>query len=148
MVYPKIVKDLVSVPKGTPNRTLFVSVNKSWGKKITDPQTNRTVELEDCARGYWTEQNLVASRGCECEWLMATVNSCIVGVWKIDRKKGWMKPSDTPKVSHPSDKPIPPPKRKGCILIPVDMTVVQNFIGKVVHLGRNPNPLRGYFTEA
>lgn len=146
MVYPQI-SGSVAVPNGTPNGTLFVSVNKTYGKKIVEPLTNIPVSLEDCARGYWTVQNLSASRGPECEWLMATTNGCIVGVWRIDREKGWMNPTNTPKKTWPSDTPTTYPSRRGCVLIDVDEMTKQRFVGAQVHLGRCPNPLRGYFID-
>lgn len=142
MVYPK-VKDPVSVPNGTPNGTLFVCVDETYGKGLC--VAGSRVTLEDCARGYWTEANLAAARGYNCDWLMARLHGRIVGMWKIDRKHGWLDPSATPKVTWPSDKPIPPPKRKGCVLIPVDEAKEKQFLNKKVHLGRNPNTLRGYF---
>ena len=138
MVYPQ-VKDQIRVPQGTPDKTLFVSVDGSWQEK------GSTASLEDCARGYWTEQNLSAARGYDCEWLMARKHGRIVGVWKIDRKKGWMIPSATPKVTCPSDNPTPPPQRRGCVLIQVDEETERLFLNKEVHLGRNQNTLRGYF---
>ena len=138
MVYPK-VKDQISVPQGTPDKTLFVSVDATWQER------GCPASLEDCARGYWTEQNLSAAHGYDCEWLMARKHRRIVGVWKIDRKKGWMIPSATPKVTWPSDNPKPPPARRGCVLMPVDEEKKRLFLGKVVHLGRNQNTLRGYF---
>ena len=138
MVYPQ-VKDPISVPQGTPDKTLFVSVDGTWQEK------GCTASLEDCARGYWTEQNLSASHGYACEWLMARKHGRIVGVWKIDRKKGWMIPSATPKATWPSDKPISPPQRRGCELISVNEQVENRFLGKEVHLGRSKNTLRGYF---
>ncbi|MBR3221515.1 MAG: hypothetical protein IKF72_04715 [Kiritimatiellae bacterium] len=145
MVYPN-VKDKVTVPNGTPDKTLFVCVDETYGKGLCDPpKSGRRVSLEDCARGYWTEANLSASHGYDCEWLMARAKSKIVGVWRIDRKQGWMVPSATPKATWPSDKPTPLPRRRGCVLIPVDEETRKRFLNKEVHLGRNPNTLRGYF---
>ena len=63
MVYPQ-VSDKIDVPGGTPNGTLFVSVDGTWKKK------GMPANLEDCARGYWTEANLAASHGEDCDWLM------------------------------------------------------------------------------
>ena len=144
MIYPKI-SDPVSVPNGTPDKTLFVSVDKTFGVGLKDPKTKQTVSLEDCARGYWKEQNLAAARGYDCDWLMARLHGRIVGVWKIDRTKGWMMPSVTPKSTWPSDKPVPPPSRRGCELIHVDDATQKKFLNKEVHLGRCQNSLRGYF---
>lgn len=144
MVYPA-VKDQVSVPRGTPDKTLFVSVDNTFGIGLKDPKTKQTVSLEDCARGYWTEKNLAALPGYDCDWLMARMRGRIVGVWKIDMQKGWMVPSATPKATWPSDQPIPPPPRRGCVLIPVDEGMEKQFLGKEVHLGRCRNSLRGYF---
>ena len=138
MVYPR-VKNPISVPQGTPDRTLFVSVDGTWQEK------GCSASLADCARGYWTEQNLSAAHGYDCDWLMARKHGKIKGVWKIDRKKGWMAPSATPKVTWPNDKPTPPPPRRGCELIPVNTETENRFLDKEVHLGRSPNPLRGYF---
>lgn len=142
MVYPN-VSDSVSVPAGTPDKTLFVCVDNTYGK--TDPQTGALISLEDCAMGYWTEKNLASSRGYDCEWLMARCYGKIVGVWKIDRANGWQEPSAIPKRSWPSDRPTPPPVRRGCVLNPVDKEMENCFIGKEVHLGRCQNTLRGYF---
>ena len=144
MVYPQ-VRDKVSVPNGTPNGTLFVCVDKTYGRGLCDSQTGKRVSLEDCARGYWTEANLSAAHGYGCDWLMARERGKIVGVWRIDRKQGWMDSSTTLKVTWPSDKPIPPPRRKGCALIHVDEKTRERFMNQKVHLGRNPNTLRGYF---
>lgn len=143
MVYPN-VRDMVTVLNGTPNGTLFVSVDGTYGKKIVDPTTRQLVSLEDCARGYWTQANLAAAHGYDCDWIMARLRGKIVGVWKINRKKGWMDPSNTPKSTWPSDRPKDRP-RSGCELIPVDKEVWNRFVGKEVHLGRNQNSLRGYF---
>ena len=146
MVCPN-VSNKVSVPKGTPNGTLFVSVDGTYGKRYCDPQTGKRVSLDDCARGYWTDANLAAAHADDCEWLMARQGGKIVGVWKINRTKGkygWMIPSATPKKTWPSDNPVDYP-RSGCELIPVDADVEKQFLGKQVHLGRNYNSLRGYF---
>lgn len=140
MVYPN-VSDEVSVPKGTPNGTLFVSVDGTWKKKGC-PAT-----LVDCARGYWTDANLAAAHAEDCEWLMARQGGKIVGVWKINRNKGkngWMLPSATPKKTWPNDKPVDYP-RSGCELIPVEESIKKRFIGEPIHLGRCRNSLRGYF---
>ena len=144
MVYPT-VKDPVSVPSGTPDKTLFVSVDNTFGIGLKDPKTKQTVSLEDCARGYWTEQNLAASHGYDCDWLMARLHGRIVGIWRINRTKGWMMPSATPKTTWPNDKPASQPSRRGCELIPVDEETWKQFVNKEVHLGRNQNSLRGYF---
>ena len=139
MVYPQ-VSDNVVVPEGTPNGTLFVSVDGTWKKK------GIPANLEDCARGYWTVANLAASHGKDCDWLMARKGGKIVGVWKIDRKKDWMIPPATPKATWPDDKPKDHP-RLGCELISVNEEIKDRFIGKIVHLGRCPNSLRGYFVS-
>lgn len=144
MIYP-IVNSPVSVPNGTPDKTLFVSVDNSYGIGIKDPKTKQTVSLEDCARGYWEERNLASAHGYDCDWLMARLHGRIVGVWKINRKKGWMSPSATPKLTNPSDKSTPPPNRLGCELISVDEATKRQFLNEEVHLGRCHNPLRGYF---
>ena len=149
MVYPQ-VNDPVSIPCGTPNGTLFVPVNRTYGEQKTDPLTRKRISLEDCARGYWREANLTASRGFNCDWLMATSFGRIVGVWKIDKYYGWLEPKLTPKATWPGDPSIYPNNnqglsRRGCILIPVDKATWDKFVGQEVCLGRNPNPLRGYF---
>ena len=136
VVYPK-VSDPVEVPDGTPSGTLFVSVDGTY-KKNGCP-----ANLEDCARGYWTVANLEAAHAYNCDWLMSRKNGKINGVWRIDRKKGWMDPSATPKVTWPSDQPKDRP-RLGCELIK-DEKMEKLFIGQVVHLGRCYNSLRGYF---
>ena len=145
MVYPN-VNGPISVPEGTPDKTLFVCVDKTYGTR--DPDTGTLITPEDCARGYWTEYNLADSRGYNCDWLMARYNGIIVGVWKIDKAQGWMVPSATPKQSWPSDNPDPSPPRRGCALIPVDEETEKRFIGKEVHLGQCQNTLRGYFINA
>lgn len=138
MVYPK-VKSGVDVPMGTPNGTLFVSVDGTW----ENPKLPG-VTLEDCARGYWTRANLAAAKADRCEWLMARKKGKIVGVWKINTKKGWMDPWVTPKKSWPSDMPKDRP-RGGCELIPVGEEMWKKFVGERVHLGRAHNTLRGCF---
>lgn len=144
MVYPK-VKDEVSVPAGTPNGTLFVCVDETFGKGIVDPATKKHVLLEDCARGYWTRANLDAAHADQCDWLMARLHGKIKGVWRINRKKGWMDPAVTPKKTWPSDKPKDRP-RGGCEVI-ADEEMEKKFLGCEVHLGRCPNSLRGYFVK-
>ena len=139
MVYPK-VKDEVIVPRGTPDRTLFVSVDGTWQKK------GNAATLEDCARGYWTVANLSAAHADECDWLMARKRGKIVGVWKISRQKGWMAPSESPKKSWKADKPTDHP-RLACELISVGEQMEKRYVGKAVHLGRCPNSLRGYFSK-
>lgn len=142
MVYPNI-KDPVEVPEGTPSGTLFVCVDNTFGKGIVDSMTKKPVSIEDCARGYWTRANLAAAHADQCDWLMARLHGKIEGVWKIDRQKGWMDSSATPKKTWPSDRPKDCP-RAGCELIS-DEEMAQKFIGRDVHLGRCPNTLRGYF---
>ena len=143
MIYPRI-KDKVSVPKETPDKTLFVSVDNTYGKRLVDPQTKKLVSLEDCARGYWTEKNLIGAHGYDCDWLVARLHGVIVGVWKIDRQKGWMDPSVTPKKTWPSDKPKDRP-RSGCELVAADIDIWNKLVGQKVHLGRCHNSLRGIF---
>lgn len=138
-VYPN-VSDEVSIPDGTPSGTLFVSVDGTFNK------SGCPGNLDDCARGYWTKANLAAAHAYDCEYIMARLHGKIVGVWKIDRKKGnqgWMDPALTPKVTFPSDKPKDYP-REGCELIDVEKTMWNKFVGQSVHLGRCPNSLRGY----
>lgn len=53
----------------------------------------------------------------------------------------------SPRATYPSEIPTPPPRRKGCVLIPVDIEARERFIGAEVHLGRSYNPLRGYFLD-
>ena len=139
MTYP-VTKDKVKVPEGTPNGTLFVSVDGTWKVK------GNPSSLEDCARGYWPVKNLKAAHAYDCDWLMARKHGRIVGVWKIDKKKGWMDSSETPKKSWPEDKPTDIP-RNGCELIPVDSKIEAKFIGQAVNLGRCHNSLRGYFVD-
>lgn len=143
MVYPQ-VRDNVSVPPGTPNGTLFVCVDNTYGNQIRDTVTNNLVSLEDCARGYWTDGNLQAAHGYDCEWLMARCRGVIVGVWRIDRQRGWRCPRETPKATAPNDCPEDE-NRRGCALIDVGDDIRNQFIGEVVRLGRSHNPLRGYF---
>ena len=148
MVYPQVT-NTVLVPDKTPNGTLFVSIAKCYE---IEPRENpgHPASLEDCARGYWSIRNLHAARGEDCCWLMAHRDGRILGVWIIDRSKGqngWMNPSDTPKETWPNDRPGPESQRVGCELIPVDDQTWNRFYNKEVHLGRTPNPMRGYFTE-
>ena len=144
MFYPN-VSDPTSIPAGTPDKTLFACVDRTYGTR--DPKTGTLITLEDCAMGYWTENNLADSRGYDCDWLMARYDGIIVGVWKIDRTQGWKVPSAIPKKSWPSDNPTPPPQRRGCVLIPVDKETENRFVGNQVHLGRCQNTLRGYFVN-
>ena len=147
MVYPA-VKDPVSVPNGTPNGTLFVCVDETYGRKLCDPRTENRVSLEDCARGYWMEANIAAAHGYNCDWLMARLHGKIVEVWRIDKGQGthgWMDSSVTPKVTNPSDRPKSSPRKLGCVLIPVNIERRRSFLNQRIHLGRNLNPLRGYF---
>lgn len=139
-VYPN-VSDRVEVPRGTPNGTLFVSVDETY----QNPRLPG-VSLEDCARGYWTERNLAASHAEECDYLMARKHGRIVGAWRIDRKTGWLDPAKTPKRTWPQDRPLSPPPRKGCLVIE-DEPRLGSFIGQPVRLGRCPCTLRGYFDD-
>lgn len=143
MIYPR-TNDRVLVPKGTPNGTLFVCVDKTYGKGIRDTGTNQLVSLKDCAMGYWTDNNLQGAHGYDCQWVMARCRGRIVGVWKIDSNKGWRSPAEMPKETAPNDCPTDG-NRKGCALIDVGDDIKNQFVGKVVHLGRSHNPLRGYF---
>lgn len=138
-VYPK-VSDEVSVPKGMPNGTLFVEVTKS--AKVIDGITKRHPNLEDRARGYWTVPNLKAAHADLCDWLVARERGKIVGVWKINRKKGWMDPTQTPKKTWPTDNGGDR-SRQGCEVIATDG--FNHLIGQRVHLGRCPNSLRSWF---
>ncbi len=144
MVYP-IVNSRVSVPEGTPNGTLFVSVDGTFG--IEPKESSQKASLEDCARGYWSVENLRAAHGEECSWLMARKGGKIIGVWRIDTTRGWMEPEASKKKTWPGDQPVPPPPRLGCDLKDVDEPTRNQFIGQVVHLGRCPNSLRGYFFD-
>ena len=142
MVYPA-VKDPVSVPNGTPDKTLFVSVGKSFGKGLKEPKTGKTVSLEDCARGYWRERDLSDSHGYNCEWLMAMLRGKVIGVWKIDTNRGWLMSRANPSATRAV--PTEPPSRRVCELISVEDAIWNRFVGREVHLGRHFNPLRGYF---
>ena len=142
MVYPS-VKNPVSVPNGTPDKTLFVSVGESFGKGLKDPKTGNIVPLEDCARGYWRERDISDSHGYDCEYLMATVHGKIVGVWRIDRNCGWKRSQANPITTRPI--PKEPPSRRVCELIPVEDSIWNRFVGCEIHLGRHFSPLRGYF---
>ena len=138
-VYPK-VSDIISIPKGIPSGTLFVDVSES--AKVVDGITNRHPNLEDRARGYWTVKNLKAAHAEMCDWLIARERGKIVGVWKINRDKGWMLPAQTPKKTWPTDNGGGSP-RLGCELIVTDE--FSQLIGQQVHLGRCPNSLRAWF---
>lgn len=138
-IYPK-VPDAVGVPKGTPPCVLFVDVTVS--ANVIDGITKRTPSMVDRARGYWTVANLKAAHADMCDWLIAREHGVIVGVWKINRKKGWVDPSLTPKKTWPTDTGDGIP-RQGCELIKADE--FQFLIGKRVHLGRCPNSLRAIF---
>lgn len=145
MVYPRITRDEVLIPSCVPSGTLFVSVIKTHDKK-KDGNPPKFVSLEDCARGYWTERNLLAAHAYECDYLVAQVHGEIVGAWRIDRTKGdcgWVDSQATPKKTWPSDRPVAQ-NRKGCELI-ADEALLKNLRGKRVHLGRSGNTLRGYF---
>ena len=112
-VYPK-VSDVISIPKGIPSGTLFVEITASG--RIVDSITNRHPNPEDRARGYWTVPNLKAAHADQCDWLMAREHGRIVGVWKIDRTKGWRDMRLTPKKTWPTDVADGRP-RMGCDLI-------------------------------
>lgn len=135
MLYPR-VKNEVEIPAETPDGTLFVSVAESFGKVAG-------ASLEDCARGYWTVRHMKAAHGFDCKYLVARRNGVIEGVWKIDLKKGWMKPEDTPKKTWPDDRP----KGKDCVGCGLirDEKLESKLVGKRVKLGACPNHLRGYF---
>ena len=137
-VYPS-VSDQVSVPRGLPNGTLFVSVDKTFqNPKIPG------VSLEDCARGYWTIANLKASHAYDCDYLMARQKGSIVGAWRIDRKTGWHDSSIIHKKTWSQDRPGA--DREACLLIS-DEANLGSFIGKRVKLGRCPCSLRGFFED-
>ena len=140
-VFPK-VSDAVAVPNGTPHRALFVDVTVS--AKVIDGITKTAPSLEDRARGYWTVANLKAAYAEMCDWLIAREHGVIVGVWKINRKKGWIDPSMTPKKTWPTDKGDGIP-RLGCEVIEADE--YRFLIGKRAHLGRCPNSLRAIFED-
>jgi hypothetical protein len=147
MVYPKITKSQVEVPLETPYRTLFVCVSKTYGTQ-KDGNPLRLVSLDDCARGYWTNKNMASAHAEECDWLFAHKNQRIVGVFKINHKKGWVEAHACSKPTWPSDiKNVALGTRKGALELTLDEGMTKKFSGKVVHLGRCQNPLRGYFMK-
>ena len=147
MFYPNV--NGATVPPGIPSGTLFVSVGQTW--QTHNPTVPPNVSLEDCARGYWTVRCLTEAHADQCEYLMAQKKGVIVGAWKINRARGWMEPTLTPKVTWPEDcrqHPIPS-NRRGCELkanceLIADVNLNQ-FVGQRVRVGRHFNPLRGYF---
>ena len=144
MVYPRIAKDQVVIPSGTPDRTLFVCVTKTYGVHLPENQM-RCASPEDCSRGYWKNCHVTAAHAEDCDWLFAHKNRRIVEVFRIDRKKGWVDSRQSPKKSWPSDKP-PVGTRKACE-VTHDAAMTSRFKGAIVRLGRCQNPLRGYFVD-
>lgn len=141
-VYPQVPSQVV-VPKTTPSGSLFVYVGGTWGNHQKSSITGQRVSLEDCARGYWNQANLSQARAEECDYLIAHYDGKICGVWKIDRKKGWMTSAQLKKSTWPEDYRT---NSLACDLIPVDDPELEGLKGQSVHLGRSLNPLRGYFT--
>lgn len=135
----------VEVPVGTPSGTLFACVTKTYGEKLKSKVTGKLIDLEDCARGYWTAQHLSAADAESCEWLMAHHHGKVCGIWKIDLKKGWVGQAQSPKRSWPEDQPEEPPHRFACELLPVSRETWDRFVGKAVRLGRAFGSVRGYF---
>lgn len=141
MVYPRITKSQVGVPAGTPDRTLFVCVTDSYEEELKG-NPFKHADLEDCARGYWRVGDIRSSHAKNCDWLFAHKHGRIVGVFRIDRPKGWVDWRLSPKKTWPTDSCSD--KREACEVIP-DAAMSKKFDGQIVHLGRCPNPLRGYF---
>jgi hypothetical protein len=140
------VKDNVIVPDGVPNGTLFVCVTDTYGNGLKNPRNGKLVSLEDCARGFWWEANLLASHYMNCQWLAAHSKGKILGIWKIDQ---WSPMTEETVVALNRGDPIKP-KRLYCSLKFNDAEVqkVQSLVvGKNVKLGRCPNPLRGFFVD-
>lgn len=92
-------------------KTILVCVSRTWGVQKKSDILKKRVTLEDCARGYW--RIVRSKKALQCECLMAVSKGEIVGVWEIDRAKGWMTPAQTPKRSWPEDKGYKYP-RLGC----------------------------------
>ena len=65
-------------------KTIFVNISKSLRGEIYDVLP--TMPLVDVARGYWN----VSSKASQCEVLAAVDKGVVVGVWEINRSKGWM----------------------------------------------------------
>lgn len=121
LLYPALSEDAGQhLPAGIPNGTLFVCVDRTWGRELCDEITGQRISLEDCARGYWCDAHLNKVRLAECQWLMAIAHDQIAGVWKIDVQTGWQPPELIPKPTWPSD--VGPWKvpRSGCLFMPDD----------------------------
>lgn len=112
--------------------TMMVSVGKTWGAAIVSEVTHKRVSLEDCVRGYWRLSN---SKKCEkAVWIMGFVRGEIVGVWEIDREKGWMPCEKSPKKTWPEDlaKSLTAREielRRVCELKPVDRKIWDKYVG-------------------
>ena len=139
--YPKVNTEVV-VPDATPNGSLFVDVGATSGKLI-NPQTGQIAQDVDCARGYWTERNLNGVNAAACDYLIARKDRKTVGVWLIDKNKGWKNISPGAKI--PSRPQYNDPERLFCEVLPVPDELGNALVGEEVHLGQSQNSLRGIF---
>ena len=87
-------------------KTIFVSVTKALKGEVDDVLS--TTPLKDVARGYWE----VGRKASQCELLAAVENGVVIGVWEIDRSKGWT-PSQRRSIKTRGPI-IPDPNRKYC----------------------------------
>ena len=139
--YPKVNTEVV-VPDATPNGSLFVDVGATSGKLI-NPQTGQIAQDVDCARGYWKSANLNGANYGACDYLIARKSGKIVGVWQINKTKGWKNVGTNSQI--PSVPSCHDTSRMFCELLPVSKDLWGSLIGESVHLGRSKNTIRGVF---
>ena len=110
-------------------KSVLVSVKETWCKEIKSRITGKRVSLEDCAMGYW--QVASSSKIEQCEWLMALgEGGKVIGVWKINRQKGWLPPDQLPKKTWPEDDGgSHRESRRGCVLLDAPADVRSKFMG-------------------
>lgn len=110
-------------------KTVFVSVKNTWGKEIKSEITGERVSLADCAMGYWRVAN--SPKIEQCEWLMAIGDGgAVIGVWEINRQKGWLRPDQLPKRTWPEDDGgTHRESRRGCELLEAPNDVRAKFLG-------------------
>jgi len=110
-------------------KTLFVSVKKTWEQQLMSNVTGKRVSLKDCAMGYWMVAN--SPKIEQCELLMALgKGGVIIGVWRINRQRGWLRPAELPKETWPEDDGgVRKESRRGCELFEVSDEIRNKFLG-------------------
>ena len=139
----------VSVPSEIPDGTLFISVNGSFGKNIICRATGRRVSLENCARAFWREKNLITANYRNCEWAAALLYGVIVGFWRID-KNSWKRCNSIADLEACERDGNPNPERLYCEFLQDDedvRTLRLKLVGKRVRIGRSFSPVNACFNS-